>query len=94
MLVGSRFQSCTGSDSHIESRTSCASWSTKVYMDRHPTTCPDDVFEFATFLAVHISGRLQLDSSWCQLQTKKRLETKGLVLWPCFMEQSPLTSAE
>ena len=58
-------RSCTGSDFHIESRTSCASWSTKVCMDRHLTICPDDVFEFATFLAVHISGRFQLDSSWC-----------------------------
>ena len=77
-------RSCTGSDFHIESRTSCVSWSTKVCMDWHPTTCPDDVFEFETFLAMHISGRLQLDSSWCQLQTKRRLETKGshtVALW-------------
>ena len=77
-------RSCTGSDFHIESRTSYASWSTKVCMDWHPTTCPDDVFEFVTFLAVHISGRLQLDSSWCQLRTKGRLKTKGshtVALW-------------
>ena len=64
------------------SRTSCASCSTRVCMDRHPTTCPDDVFEFATFLAVHISGLLQLDSSWCQLRTKNDWIQRVLILWP------------
>ena len=70
-------RSCTGSGFHIESCTSCGSWSSKVCMDWHPNTCPDDVFEFVTFLAVHISGRLQLVSSWRQIRIKRRLKTKG-----------------
>ena len=52
----------------------------------HLTTCPDDVFEFATFLAVHISKvGFQLDSSWmANYEQKDNCETKGshtVALW-------------
>ena len=68
---------CIGSDFHIESPTSFMFWFTKFCRDRNPTTCLDDVFDLTTFLAMHISVRLQLDSSRCQLRTKRWLGTKG-----------------
>ena len=78
-------RSCTGSDSHIESRTSCASWSTKVCMDWHPTTWPYDVFKFVTFLAIlrsALAGQLMVPIT----NKKDDCRQRVLTLWPCGME--------
>ena len=89
-------RSCTGSDFHIESRTSCASWSTN---------------KRSAWIGTRLLVQTMCSSSWrswpCTSQVgfgrtahganyeqKDDWRQRVLTLWPCGMKQSSFASAE